>query len=127
MNNKLGYMLDHVGKRIIITREFAKTVTVYGSTEYNLFTKLRADHPTYAIEKHEIRKKTGKRTYKGLSFERMEKYIETREGNDSERLKEFKELKARTEGMKGHYAKVKTWFLSIYKEEINNGFIPENI
>jgi len=117
MTKNSRYEINHFQAKIILTKQFAKAASTLNTPEYMTLLELRRNHPDYTFELREIRKKEGKKSYRNLTYERMEDYIITREGKDSEAHKEFKKIKALSQVQAGPYAYVKSWFLKKYEDE----------
>ena len=90
-NNR--YEINHIEGKVILTKQFAKSASILNTPEYMTLLELRRNHPDYTFELREIRKKEGKKSYRNLTYERMEEYIIAREGKDSDALKEFEKVK----------------------------------
>ena len=114
-NNR--YEINHIEGKVILTKQFAKSASILNTPEYMTLLELRRNHPDYTFELREIRKKEGKKSYRNLTYERMEEYIIAREGKDSDALKEFEKVKMLSQVQAGPYAYVKSWFLKKYKDE----------
>ena len=87
--------------------------------EYTELTEMLAEHPDFKVIVKSPTKKEGKKTYKKLTFERMEEYITTQFKDTTILDKKIIELKsimevAETKGAK--YPLTKKWFLATYKE-----------
>lgn len=117
MTKNTQYEIDFINSKIILTKKFAKAASTLNTPEYMTLLELRRNHPDYTFELREIRKKEGKKSYRNLTYERMEDHIITREGKDSEAHKEFKKIKALSQVQAGPYAYVKSWFLKKYEDE----------
>jgi len=117
MTKNSRYEINHFQAKVILTKQFAKAASTLNTPEYMTLLELRRNHPDYTFELRELRKKEGKKSYRNLTYERMEDYIITREGKDSEAHKEFKKIKALSQVQAGPYAYVKSWFLKKYEDE----------
>ena len=113
-NNR--YEIDHINAKVILTKQFAKSASILNTPEYLTLLELRRNHPDYTFELREIRKKEGKKSYRNLTYERMEEYSIAREGKDSDVLKEFEQVKKLSQVQAGPYAYVKSWFLKKYED-----------
>ena len=76
-----GYKFDHVGCRIIITREFNKKANVFGSEEYKTLQKLRKALPNYTVDFTAPHRKTSVKSR--MTLERMVRYIEKQPDKES--------------------------------------------
>lgn len=117
MTKNSRYEIDHINAKVILTKQFAKAASILNTPEYMTLLELRRNHPDYTFELREIRKKEGKKSYRNLTYERMEDYIITREGKDSDAHKEFVQVKKLSQVQAGPYAYVKSWFLKKYEDE----------
>ena len=100
---------------LVITKKFEKAASKFGSPEYKELKEARADFPNFKVVARTVKQK--KETYKGLTYEYMEKYI-SRHDKDGQIMEEFKIMTGQTDDSmkKGSYIEVKKWFLSIYPE-----------
>lgn len=104
--------INYEEKLIVVSRKFSDKAKIYNSTEYRTLISCRKDNPGFEIVIKTIRKNNQKVTYKGLSYDFIEKYL--LEHNDAENYAEYKLLK------KIHrYQEVKKWFLKKYPEISN--------
>ena len=100
---------------LVITKKFEKAASKFGSPEYRELKEARADFPNFKVVVRTVKQK--KETYKGLTYEYMEKYIKGHD-NGGKIMEEFKIMTGQTEESmkKGSYIEVKKWFLEIYEE-----------
>lgn len=117
MTKNSRYEIDHINAKVILTKQFAKAASILNTPEYLTLLELRRNHPDYTFELREIRKKEGKKSYRNLTYERMEDYIITREGKGSDAHKEFEQVKKLSQIQAGSYGYVKKWFLNKYEDE----------
>lgn len=82
MTKNSRYEINHFQAKVILTKQFAKAASTLNTPEYMTLLELRRNHPDYTFELREIRKKEGKKSYRNLTYERMEEYIIAREGKD---------------------------------------------
>ena len=73
MKNTLRIDFEH--NTIVMDRTFAKNCENTFSDEYRHLQKVRADYPEYNIITKIIRRNPNKDTYKGLTYDFMERYI----------------------------------------------------
>ena len=116
MTKNTQYEIDFINSKIILTKKFAKAASILNTPEYTALIQIRRENPDFTIELREIKKKEGKKSYRNLTYERMEEYIIAREGKDSDALKEFEKVKMLSQVQAGPYAYVKTWFLKKYED-----------
>lgn len=96
---------------IVITKAFYKKACMYGTNEYYDLQKAMSENKDFRIEF----KTSEKKTYHGLTLERMEEYIKT-QPDCEENLKSFEAVKkvAKTKG--ALYPLTKKWFLERFKD-----------
>lgn len=121
---KNNYKVDYAKNTITITKDFAKKANIIDSVEYKILRKLQKDFPNFTITQRTATVSTTKKTHKGLTLDRMEKYIRTFE--EASDLKIFKKVKEYNtdyrENNSGelseiiNYGKVKAWFIGKYPE-----------
>ena len=112
-NTATNYTINAAKKEIIITKKFEKAANDIGSSEYKDLVTLMKDFPDFQIKVKEIKKKTNKKTYNGLTIEEMKRFISTK---TDEELILFEKVVAIAKHKKGSYAITKKWFLNKYKE-----------
>ena len=106
-------------RTIEITKKFDKASSRYGSDEYKELQKALADNQGYkVVVKSSSSNK--KETYKGLTFDYMEKYIEAHDDEDKSIMAEFKMMRGETEEAQEAFAEsmsyhdIKEWFFLTY-------------
>lgn len=77
-NTTTNYTINAAAKEIEITKKFEKAASVYNSNEYKQLVALMNDLPTFTIKVKEIKKKAGKKSYKGLTINEMRRFVSTR-------------------------------------------------
>ena len=112
--------IDHVNRKIIMDRTFAKYAEIVGSPEYNQLQACRKDYPTYTVERKQIKHNAKKECYRGLTYEYMEDYIEAH-ADAADRHKQFDELRILAKCHSIRYPTIKAWFLSTYPEVVEFG------
>lgn len=122
---KNGLRIDFKAKMIIMSRAFAEACTNPYSDEYAKLQAVRRDFPDFKVERKSIKKCPHKKTYKGLTYEYMERYIVTHEEPKEAKavLSELSEMRliaeCHSQGYK--YPVIKKWFLNKYPEVANFG------
>ena len=112
---------------IILNAAFAKKASNPFSKEYGHLQKVREDFPEFTVLIKEIKKKEGKESYKGLTYDYMRAYIMSHEKGEDRvnALMEFDELllisQCHSKGRR--YPVIKSWFLDNYPEIKNFGMI----
>ena len=120
MTKKANCEIKFIEAKIIVSKKFYKAAGVLDSPEYKELMRIRALHPDFTIELREIQKKAGKKTYRNLTYENMEKFIAAKETDPkmkAMRLAQFQTTKDLSVAQAGRYAYVKNWFLSLYGDE----------
>lgn len=107
-------------KTIVMDRTFAKKCEDTRSDEYIHLQNVRNDYPDYRVITREIRRNPDKKTYNGLTYDYIEKYILSH-GSDAEvqaALSEYRELRliAQCHKRGAGYPVIKQWFLEKYPE-----------
>ena len=102
-----------------ITKSFNRLASRYGTDEYNLLQKAKADNPGFkVVVKSSSSKK--RESYKGLTFKYMEKYIEDHDNEEKTIMAEFKTMRAETDEAREAFAEsmsykeIKDWFFLTY-------------
>ena len=100
---------------IVITKDFAKKASLFGTEEYRMLQEVRRDYPTFRIEVSKASRPTD--SIKGLSYKYMENYITKKYGKDSEAMNKYLEFRALTDEAREmnaepvSYKVIKDWFL----------------
>ena len=103
---------------IEMNKTFTAAASKYGSPEYVELQNARRDYPTYRVVT--IAKKAAKSDYKGLTYEYMEKYIKAHDDEKKSIMKEFLDLRGKSEDAKAigamseGYSRIKAWFFEQY-------------
>ncbi len=107
--------VDSAHARLVMDRTFAKKAETVGSDEYTMLQNARRDYPTYTVVRREIKRNTGKESYRGLTYRYMEAYIDAHENADAFR-KEYDELKFLAKCHSIRFPHIKAWFLRTFPE-----------
>ncbi len=102
--------IDPSKKTIILTNKFSQKAYNVGTKEFEELQEVHLAYPNYKIVTRTIKKKQGKESYKGLTYEYMTKYIKTHDDTGIMELA-FNELLSRIECHSVKYAHIKKWFL----------------
>ena len=104
-------IINQMERTIVITKAFYKKACMYGTNEYYDLQKAISENRDYRI----VFKTSEKKTYHGLTLERMKEYIKT-QPDCEENLKSFEAVKkvAKTKG--ALYPLTKKWFLERFKD-----------
>ena len=114
--------IKHENSTIVMDRAFAKAASVVGSDQYDLLQQARRDYPKYKVITRSIKKKENKESYRGLTYEYMERYIMNHEDADI-LMKVYLELRFQAECHSIRYPHIKYWFLETYPEVKKFGMI----
>lgn len=105
---------------IELSKKEAKAAAKFGTTEYKQLQEVRKDYPTFSVVTVTRKTTTKKNTYKGLTYEYMEMYIEKHDDDDQSIMAEYLNLRglsdeAKENLMEAHsYIEMKKWFLKKY-------------
>ena len=103
---------------IEMTKKFAKAAAKFGSPEYKQLQEARKDYPTFSVVTVTRKTTTKKNTYKGLTYEYMEMYIEKHDDEDKSIMAEYLMLRGMTDEAEEAlaesftYLEMKDWFLT---------------
>ena len=111
--------INNKARTIEMTKNFEKAASRFGSDEYKMLQEARKDYPAYkAVVKASTAK--GKESFKGLTYEYMEKYIAAHDDEDKTIMAEFEMLRATSDEAKEalaeacSYQEIKAWFFDKY-------------
>ena len=116
MKQNLGYEIDFIEEKIIVSKKFLKEASTINTTAYIELTKIRKDYPDFTIEPRKIAKRENKMTYGKLTYDFMRKYIEAKDDAENV-LVEFEQVKKLSKFQNAQYVFVKKWFLGLYGDE----------
>ena len=94
-----------------VTRSFAKQARIFGTPEYKEWRAYCQDFPNAEMVIKTIRRNTGKRTYKNLTYANMERFLKV-QPNRKALSEEFNKQKAASSIQQNRYRAVLAWFLS---------------
>ena len=107
-------------QKIEMTKKFAENARCFGTLEYRQLQEVRHDYPMFTESiKYASRKKRD--SFKGLTYEFMESYIEKHD-EDGSIMEMFKDFRAQSDeaiafGAKSmSYGEIKSWFFKQYPE-----------
>lgn len=99
----------------MVTKKFAKSARIFGTTEYKLWREYRKDFPEAEMMVKEIKKNPEKKTYRNMKYENMRTFILEQE--DSEKmLDEFERQLKLSKIQSNPYRFVLAWFLAQYAD-----------
>lgn len=102
----MNYRIDFTTMTLTMTAEFADNAYNPTTDEYAILTRLQKDFPQLRVVRKTHRSPKSANPAKGLTFERMEKYIRLHENAD-ELIDLFQKVKDTGRG----YQYVKAWFV----------------
>ncbi len=104
-----------IEKTIEVSETFYKKATNPKTAEYRDLRAAMIENPTFDV----VLKKSDKKTYNGLDFDRMKEYIET-QPNSEANLKELERVMEIAEAKGAKYPLTKQWFLKTFPEYKNS-------
>ena len=113
MKQNVGYEIDYIEEKIIVSKKFLKDASTINTTAYTELVQIRKDYPEFTIVPRAITKKENKMTYGKLTYEKMREYIETK-ADKEQVLVEFEQVKKLAKFQNASYVFVKKWFLGLY-------------
>lgn len=100
---------------LTVSEAFYKRASVYGTDEYHQLKRATNENQGFKI----VIKSSERKTYNGLTFDRMAEYIKT-QPNSENRMREFEAVKTIAEAKGSKYPLTKKWFLATYPEYKKN-------
>ena len=115
MKNLFAY--DFTTNTIVASKATLKKAGNPTTPEYKALMKMIAEQPTFKVVEKTINTKSGKTTYKGLTIEMMESYINEQKNavalcGEFESIRQFAKDSKRRE-----YPLLKQWFVEKFKEQ----------
>ena len=111
-------MFEHT---IVLTKKELTAASRYGSDAYKELQNARRDNPGYEVIIATREVKTQRETYKGLTYEYMEKYIKTHDDEEGTIWREYMIFRGKPLDEKDlipvpyTYKQMKVWFLGKYE------------
>lgn len=124
----ITYKVNHATKAIELSATAAKKASQYGSPAYNLLRKILIDFPGYTVEVKSPRKTKSNNEVnsaahlKGLTFKRMEAYIDSHDDENHSIRKHYDKLRGNSAEARAinassySYIKMRDWFLKQFPE-----------
>ena len=113
MNPKNLFALDFAKSSIVASATTLRKARNPESPECKALMRMLSEHPSFHVAEKEIRKKSGKQTYKGLTFTRMADYIQM-QANSKDELRKYEAVRRIAKIKGSEYALTKKWFLNAY-------------
>lgn len=109
-------------RSIEVSKSFNTRASQYGTDEYKALQEVRRDYPGFKVVVVAPRKSinSNKPSFKGLTYDYMEKYISKHDDEKNSTMNEYKTLRGMTEEAEEacaetcSYQEIKTWFLNKY-------------
>lgn len=120
INIERNVKINHENKTIEITKQFKAAACRFGTKEYKAIKDAVADHPNYRVVERKTSKK--KVSYKGLTFDFMEKYISSHDDEENSIMTIFLELRGLSDealalnAESSSYSDIKAWFFNQFPE-----------
>ena len=102
---------------IELTKKEAAAAAKFGTTEYKQLQEARRDYPTFSVKTVSQKPATKKNTFKGLTYEYMEMYIQKHDDAEKSIMAEYLMLRGKTDEAEEAlaesftYQEMKEWFL----------------
>ena len=116
MKQNVGYEIDFVEGKIVVSKKFLKEASDVTTAAYSDLVKIRKDYPDFTIEPRQIAKPENKMTYGKLTYDFMRDYIGTKE-NSEVVLTEYENVRRLAKFQRAQYVFVKKWFLDLYGDD----------
>jgi len=110
--------INEKNRSIEMSKKFAKAACKFGTDEYKDLQNARRDYPGFKVVTITRQVSTKKDTFKGLTYEYMEKYIKAHDDEDQSIMSEYLDLRGLSEDAKAAlaepctYPEMKNWFLN---------------
>ena len=111
-------IINAKNRSIELTKTFATASSKFGTPEYDQLQQVRKDYPNYKVVTIARKApKTDKPTFKGLTYEYMEKYIMAHDDEDQTIMNEYLALRGESDeadenlAESFNYQEMKDWFL----------------
>ena len=107
---------------IEMTKKFAKAAAKFGTTEYKQLQEARRDYPTFSVKTVSQKPAAKKNTFKGLTYEYMELYIQKHDDEKKSVMTEYEMLRGLSDEAKEalaesfSYLEMREWFLAKFPE-----------
>ena len=107
-------------RTIALTKKEMTAASRYGSDAYKELQNARRDNPGFEIVTITRMVKTQRETYKGLTYEYMEKYIKTHDDDKQSIMNEYLMLRGKSDDAleiqagSASFLEIRTWFLKTF-------------
>ena len=109
--------INEKNRSIEMSKKFAKAACKFGTDEYNDLQIARRDYPGFKVVTITRQAPAKKDSYKGLTYEYMEKYIKAHDDENESIMNEYMDMRGLSDDAKAaladplSYYEVKCWFL----------------
>jgi hypothetical protein len=117
--SKFDLKVDHANRKIIIGKAFEQKQFDVESEEYKRLCEAVQIFPKYKVFVKSIKKNPHKESYRGLTYEYMERYISVK-GTRVDR-QEYDDMRLLAECHTKRFPVIKQWFLKKYPEVAKYG------
>lgn len=124
------YSIDFVKKTITVSSDFMKAMSNPNSEEYMLVKTLCVDFPSMKVVKRTHAKPKAYKTesgelyehnqFKGLTYEKMEKFIEALSDNEAIKAEYEKARAFAKAANRNGYVYIRKWFMAQFPEYLKN-------
>lgn len=105
-------IINDKNRTIEISKKFANEAKKFGTEEYRMLQEARQAYPKYKVEVRKAGK--AKDSFKGLTYEYMEKYIKTKEDTRNREIQKQQEENPETaETLKNEYTAIRIDFFTL--------------
>lgn len=107
-------------RTIEMSKKFAMSARKYGTDEYKDLQNARRDYPGFKVVTVTRQAPTKKESYKGLTYEYMEKYIKAHDDENQSIMAKYLDLRGLSDDAKEalaeplSYYEMKCWFLKTF-------------
>ena len=105
---------------IEMTKKFAAAARKFGTQEYRNLQEARRDYPNFKVVTITRKATSNQDTYKGLTYDFMESYIQKHDDAEQSIMSEYLTLRGKSESAKENlvrtysYKEMKAWFLNTF-------------
>ena len=114
--------INNKKRTIELTKSFEKKASIFGTDEYISLQEARRDYPTYKVVTIKSARGVKAHTFKGLTYDYMEMYIEKHDDEMKSKMAAYRNLRALDEDSEiafaesCSYQEIREWFLNEFAE-----------
>ena len=116
MKQNIGYEIDYIESKIIVSKKFLKEASNVNTAAYSELVQIRQDYPEFMIAPRQMAKHENKMTYGKLTYDFMQDYIKTKDDSEAI-LAEYENIRKLARFQNAQYVFVKKWFLGLYGDD----------